>query len=200
MTGRPIWPLFLGIAAGVAIVDQLAKAWLTSFLSPGESIDVIGEYLRLVHGQNNGALFGLFRESALLFGIVSIGVIGLIVTYHARSGRSVYLSVTLGLLLGGAIGNLIDRFRLGYVVDFVDLGIGTLRFYTFNVADMAISLSLLLLILLAIRPSLAGTTPTPPAESASGTEPSDAVTDAGPDPEPPSPTATQRASVQDGDA
>ena len=200
MTGRPIWPLFLGIAAAVAVVDQLAKAWLTSFLSPGESVDVIGDYLRLVHGQNNGALFGLFRDSALLFGIVSIGVIGLIVTYHARSGRSVYLSVTLGLLLGGAIGNLIDRFRLGYVVDFVDMGIGTLRFYTFNVADMAISLSLLLLILLAIKPSLAGTAPAPPAEPGGATEPTDAVTDAGPDPEPPPPTATQRASVQDGDA
>ena len=199
MTGRPIWSLFVGIAAAVAIADQLAKAWLTSFLSPGESVDVIGEYLRLVHGQNNGALFGLFRESALLFGIVSIGVIGLIVTYHARSGRSVYLSVTLGLLLGGAIGNLIDRFRLGYVVDFVDMGIGSIRFYTFNVADMAISLSLLLLILLAIKPSLAGATP-PPAESGGGTEPPDAVTDAGSDPEPPSPSASQRAGVQDGDA
>jgi signal peptidase II len=200
MTGRPIWPLFLGIAAAVAIADQLAKAWLTSFLSPGESIDVIGEYLRLVHGQNNGALFGLFRESAVLFGIVSIGVIGLIVTYHARSGRSVYLSVTLGLLLGGAVGNLIDRFRLGYVVDFVDLGIGTLRFYTFNVADMAISLSLLLLILLAIRPSLAGTAPAPPDATGDGAGPPDAVTDVLPDTEPPSPTSTQRASVQDGDA
>jgi signal peptidase II len=198
MSGRPIWPLFIAIAAAVAIADQLAKAWLTSFLAPGESIDVIGEYLRLVHGQNNGALFGLFRESALLFGIVSIGVIGLIVTYHARSGRSIYLSVTLGLLLGGAIGNLIDRFRLGYVVDFVDLGIGTLRFYTFNVADMAISLSLLLLILLAIKPSLAGNTPAPPAETdaevSGGTAP-----DPAPGQEPP-PTATQRASIQDVDA
>ena len=51
-----------------------------------------------------------------------------------------YLSITLGLLLGGAIGNLIDRIRLGYVVDFVDAGIGDLRWYTFNVADTAISL------------------------------------------------------------
>ena len=65
---------------------------------------------------------------------------------------------------------------------------------------MAISLSLLLLILLAIKPSLAGTTPAPPAEDGDATEASDAVTDAGPDPEPPSPPATQRASVQDGDA
>jgi signal peptidase II len=157
MSGRPIWPLFLGIAAAVVVLDQLSKALLTSQLDPGESVQVIGDYLRLVHGQNNGAIFGLFKDSAWLFGIVSIAVIGLIVAYHARAGRSAYLSVTLGLLLGGAIGNLIDRFRLGYVVDFVDAGIGTTRFYTFNVADAAISLSLLLLILLAIRPSLAGT-------------------------------------------
>ena len=156
MSGRPIWPLFLGLAAAVVVVDQLTKAWLTSTLAPGELVEVVGDFIRLVHGQNNGALFGLFKDSALLFGIVSVGVIALIVGYHARSGRSVYLSVTLGLLLGGAIGNLIDRFRLGYVVDFVDVGIGNLRFYTFNVADSAISLSLLLLILLAIRPSLAG--------------------------------------------
>ena len=158
MSGRPIWPLFLGIAAIVVVLDQLAKAWLTSFLDPGESVQVIGDYLRLVHGQNNGAIFGLFKDSAPLFGIVSLAVIGLIVAYHARSGRSVYLSVTLGLLLGGAIGNLIDRFRLGYVVDFVDIGIGSIRFYTFNVADTAISLSLLLLILVALKPSLAGIT------------------------------------------
>jgi signal peptidase II len=182
MSGRPIWPLFLGLAATVAVLDQLTKAWLTSMLSPGESVQVIGEYVRLVHGQNNGALFGLFRESALLFGIVSVGVIALIVVYHARSGRSAYLSVTLGLLLGGAIGNLIDRFRLGYVVDFVDIGIGTLRFYTFNVADMAISLSLILLVLLAIKPSLAGSQPAPANEA------------------PASPPATPNAHPQDGDA
>ena len=182
MSGRPIWPLFLGLAAAVAVLDQLTKAWLTSMLSPGESIQVIGDYVRLVHGQNNGALFGLFRESALLFGIVSVGVIALIVVYHARSGRSAYLSVTLGLLLGGAIGNLIDRFRLGYVVDFVDIGIGTLRFYTFNVADMAISLSLILLVLLAIKPSLAGNQPASASEA------------------PASPPPTPNAHPQDGDA
>jgi signal peptidase II len=178
MSGRPIWPLFLGLAATVVVLDQLTKAWLTSSLAPGQSVSIVGDYVRLVHGQNNGALFGLFRESALLFGIVSLGVIALIVGYHARSGRSAYLSITLGLLLGGAIGNLIDRFRLGYVVDFVDLGIGRFRWYTFNVADAAISLALVLLVLLAIRPSLAGHPPpdpgpttTPPSTSQSA-EPS----------------------------
>jgi signal peptidase II len=172
MSGRPIWPLFLGLAAVVVVADQLTKAWLTSFLDPGESVSIIGDYLRLVYGQNNGAIFGLFRDSAPLFAVVSLAVIGLIVGYHARAGRSAYMSVALGLLLGGAIGNLIDRFRLGHVVDFVDVGIGSLRFYTFNVADSAISLSLLMLVLLALRPSLAGTPPTPePPEPAPTTSP-----------------------------
>jgi signal peptidase II len=154
MNGRPIWPVFIGIAAVVVIVDQLAKAWIVSSLAPGESMNVVGDYLRLVYGQNNGALFGLFRESAVIFGVASLVVIALIVGYHARSGRSAYMSVALGLLLGGAIGNLIDRLRLGYVVDFVDAGIGTLRFYTFNVADSAISFAILFLIVAALRPSL----------------------------------------------
>ena len=72
--------------------------------------------------------------------------IGLIVGYHAKAGRSLYLSIALGLLLGGALGNLLDRLRLGYVVDFVDIGIGDLRFYTFNLADAAISTAIVMLI------------------------------------------------------
>jgi signal peptidase II len=155
MRGRPIWPLFVGLAAAVVAVDQLVKAWIVGAIEPGERIELVGEYLRLILVQNDGAVFGLFRDNALLFGLLSIVVVGLIVAYHGRSPRSAYLSTTLGLLLGGAIGNLIDRLRLGHVIDFVDAGIGDLRFYTFNVADSAISLSILMLILLAIRPSLA---------------------------------------------
>ena len=153
--GRPIWAAFLGLGATVVVLDQLTKAWLTSFLAPGESVDVIGNLVRLVHGQNNGGLFGLFSGQALPFAVVSLVVVGLIVAYHARSGRNAYLSLTLGLLLGGALGNLIDRVRLGYVVDFVDAGIGDLRWYTFNVADTAISFAILLLLAASIWPSVA---------------------------------------------
>jgi len=155
MNGRPIWPIFLGLAAVIVVADQLTKAWIRATIAPGASISIVGDYLRLVHSQNNGALFGLFRESAILFGLASIIVIGLIVAYHGRSGRSPYMSVALGLLLGGAIGNLIDRLRLGHVVDFVDAGIGNVRWYTFNVADAAISFAIIFLILAALRPSLA---------------------------------------------
>ena len=151
---RRRWPLFVALALTIVVADQVAKAVVTRALDPGESVDVVGDLVRIVFGQNSGALFGLFKDNALMFGIVSLIVVGLIVAYHARSAASLYLTVTLGLLLGGAIGNMIDRLRLGYVVDFVDVGIGPTRFYTFNVADSAISLAILLLFVAAIRPAL----------------------------------------------
>ena len=104
MNNRPIWPIFLGLAALVLVVDQLTKSWIAATLAPGASMSVVGDSLRLINGENNGALFGLFRDNAAIF--------GLIVAYHARAGRSPYLSVALGLLLGGALGNMTDRLRL----------------------------------------------------------------------------------------
>ncbi len=146
--------MFLALAAIVVVADQLTKAAVTSNLAPGQSVSVVGDLVRIVFGQNSGALFGLFKDNALMFGVVSLAVVAVIVAYHARATPSAYLTVTLGLLLGGAIGNMIDRLRLGYVVDFVDAGIGGVRFYTFNVADSAISLAILLLLIAALRPSL----------------------------------------------
>ena len=160
MTGRVArtsghWGVFGGIAAVVVVLDQVTKAWLVANVAQGEVVRVVGDLVRLVYHQNSGALFGLFRDQAIVFGLISIGVIGLIVGYHARSGRSLYLSVALGFLLGGALGNLVDRLRLGYVVDFVDIGIGNLRFYTFNVADSSISTAIVLLVGVALIPGLA---------------------------------------------
>jgi len=148
------WWLFLGLAALVVAVDQTTKSWLVARLAPGESVSVAGDWLRLVHGRNTGGLFGLFGGQAEVLALVSLAVIGLIVVYHARAMPSPFLSVTLGLLLGGAVGNLIDRLRLGYVVDFVDAGVGDLRWYTFNVADAAISFALLGLVAIAVWPEL----------------------------------------------
>ncbi len=149
------WGVLVGIAVVVVVLDQLSKAWLVANLAPGEVMTVLGDSIRLVHHQNSGALFGLFRDQAILFGLISIGVVGLILGYHARSARSLYLSVALGFLLGGAIGNLVDRLRLGFVVDFVDIGIGDLRFYTFNVADSAISTAIVLFLAVALVPGVA---------------------------------------------
>ncbi len=149
---RSRWLAFLALAAGVVVADQLTKTWLRSTIRPGEPpVEVLGEFVRLAHGQNSGGIFGLFGDSALILGLASLVVIGLIVVYQAREGvRSRLLTAALGLLLGGAIGNLIDRLTLGHVTDWVDMGIGTWRWYTFNVADAAISIALLVLVLTAL--------------------------------------------------
>ncbi len=157
--GRPAWLLFIGVAATVLVLDQLSKAWVIANIVPGTAVPVVGDLVRLIHSRNDGALFGLFGTSAPVLAIASIGVLVLIVGYHARSGRSPVLSVALGLLLGGALGNLIDRVRLGYVVDWVDAGLGGVRFWTFNIGDAAISTAILLLLLLAVVPGLAGSAP-----------------------------------------
>ena len=150
------WFVFFGLAGAVLVLDQLTKAWLVSTLAPGEVMQVLGDWIRLIYTQNSGALFGLFRDNAVLFGIVSLAVIALIVVYHRQVGTSLYLSIALGLLLGGALGNMTDRLTRGFVVDFVDIGIGDVRWYTFNVADAAISLSIVMLIGAALFPRLAG--------------------------------------------
>jgi signal peptidase II len=150
---RRRWLAFAGLAVAVVMGDQLTKGWVEATLVRGHPpLEVLGEYVRLVYGQNHGGIFGLFGQSATLLGLASTVVIALIVVYMAREGTRTHwlLSVALGLLVGGAIGNLIDRMRLGYVIDWVDMGIGDLRWYTFNVADAAISVALLLLVVIAI--------------------------------------------------
>jgi signal peptidase II len=156
------WSVFLGIAGTVVILDQLSKAWVDAsfafaspLASPGEPggpTPVVADLLRIAKVANDGGIFGLFGESAPLLGAASVLVIAGIVWYHARSGAQGWPFLTLGLafLLGGAIGNLIDRIRLGYVIDWVDAGIGDLRWYTFNVADAAISIGLVLLFVFAL--------------------------------------------------
>lgn len=155
-TGRPLWAPFVLLVASIVVVDQLTKAWIIATLAPDGVIELVGTNLRLVYTENSGALFGMFSGSVGIFALLSLGVMALIVAFHGRSGRSPYMTLTLGLLLGGAVGNAIDRFRHGFVVDFVDGGIGSLRWYTFNVADACISASIVLLLLMAVRPSLAG--------------------------------------------
>ncbi|MFH1475468.1 MAG: signal peptidase II [Chloroflexota bacterium] len=147
--------VFLGLAASIVIADQVSKAWVVAGFPFGEPVDVLGAWLRIWYVANTGALFGLFRDQAVLFAVLSVAVMALIVWYHGRAvaGSGWLATLGLGLLLGGAVGNFIDRIRLGHVVDFVDMGFPDgWRFYTWNLADAAISTSILLLLLMAVLP------------------------------------------------
>jgi signal peptidase II len=153
--GRPLRLAFAAIAAAVVVADQATKAWLLSVLpNPGDAFSVVGDVVRIVHWRNAGGLFGLLQGQALPFAVLSLGVMVGLVVAHDRGGRWPYMTVALGLLLGGAVGNFIDRVRYGSVVDFVDIGIGQYRWFTFNVADAAISAFILLFAAYALVPRL----------------------------------------------
>ncbi len=141
------WTLFAAIAAAIVVSDQLLKQWIVANYTPNRIYPVVGDWLRIDLIHNAGGLFGLLQGQAPAFAVVTVGAVCLICWLQLRWGwRSWLMTLALGLLLGGAIGNFIDRIRFRYVVDFVDIGIGTWRWYIFNIADMAVTCFFLLLI------------------------------------------------------
>jgi signal peptidase II len=132
--------LFLATTSGVIVLDQwtkqLARTYLYGLDGAGpRSVPLLGEYVRLTYVENRGAAFGLLQDQTTFFILVGVVVIGVIIASYRQIERPGWsLNLCLGLQLGGAIGNLIDRIRFGYVVDFFDLTVWPV----FNVADSAI--------------------------------------------------------------
>ncbi|MCK4548462.1 MAG: signal peptidase II [Candidatus Eisenbacteria sp.] len=137
------------IALGVVALDQAAKILVDVTLSAGATVPLIGNHLQLVYVRNSGAAFGLLRDSGVPFVLVSIAASVLVLLYLLLiSPRRVLGRRALALILGGAVGNMTDRIlRSGEVVDFIDMGITPrLRWPTFNVADIAVTLGVVLLV------------------------------------------------------
>jgi signal peptidase II len=145
--------LLLGVASTLFLLDRISKLALPELLSEGAPREILGSTLQLIRSENRGGLFGLFQGSAPILALLSLGVVALLLLMHEREGESRPSALTLatGLLIGGALGNLLDRITMGYVLDFIDLGIGSLRFWTFNVADMGISFGILIILVAALR-------------------------------------------------
>jgi signal peptidase II len=135
------------IALGVIAVDRGSKM-LVDGMDLAAPHQLIGSLLQIIRGENRGGLFGIVQGSAPLLAVLSIGVIVALVAYHERERMPQVTPLTVGvaLLIGGAIGNLIDRLAFGYVLDFIDIGLGNLRFWTFNIADAGISLGIVILL------------------------------------------------------
>jgi len=135
------------IALGVIAVDRGSKM-LVDGMDLAAPHQLIGTFLQIIRGENRGGLFGIVQGSAPLLAVLSIVVIGALVIYHERERMPQVTPLTVGvaLLIGGAIGNLIDRLAFGYVLDFIDMGVGSLRFWTFNIADAGISLGIVILL------------------------------------------------------
>jgi signal peptidase II len=141
------------VAIAVVLADQLVKAMVRSRLALHESVTVIPGLFDLTRVHNTGAAYGFLNgvdfpfKTALLASVATAALIGLAV-YAATLDRSQLLTrAGLTLVIGGAAGNLIDRVSAGYVLDFVDLYSGGWHFWAFNVADAAISIGVVLMIL-----------------------------------------------------
>lgn len=139
----------LAIAGGVLALDQWTKRLATLHLEGRPALEVFGEYVRLTYALNSGVAFSLGAGSRFPFYLFSIAAALVILWLFAR-GKVPRLSqqIALALILGGALGNLVDRITTGLVVDFVEVGIGRYRWPVFNVADSAVSVGVVLFILL----------------------------------------------------
>ena len=144
-----VWTALGAIA--VVVVDQWTKLRIGAGLGPGSArgrVDLIGEWFALEYAQNRGAAFGLLDDHPLLVTVAAAMILmGVIVYAIGHRHVSAWLWTGIGLVVGGAVGNLIDRLRLGYVVDFVAVG----PWPNFNVADSAISVGVACLAIDAIR-------------------------------------------------
>ena len=135
------------IALALIAADRGSKM-LVDGADLGMPQQLIGSFVQIIRGENRGGLFGIVQGSAPLLAALSIGVILALVIFHERERLPQVTPVTVGvgLLIGGAIGNLIDRLAFGYVLDFIDVGVGSLRFWTFNIADAGISFGIVILL------------------------------------------------------
>ena len=145
---RPTSPLALGIVIAVVAIDQLAKAAATAWLPVQQPVEVIPGLLTLYRVANTGIAFSLFSGSGLLLTIVTAVIAVGIGVYWLRAADGGRLTaIAYAFILGGAIGNLIDRLRLGSVVDFLLLHLGPRPLFVFNPADAALTIGPVLLIL-----------------------------------------------------
>ena len=134
-------------AAVVLAADQATKALVVASIGLGQQVRVIGDLVMLWHVRNEGAAFSLFQGGQLLFYAVTALALAMLVYFsRALRGRGALLHVVLGLILGGTLGNLADRVRLGYVTDFISVGIGDLRWPTWNVADASLVVGIVALV------------------------------------------------------
>ena len=144
-TGRNLgWrAAYLAAAAAVYFADQMSKAWAVRRLRFGEVVKAVGDTVRFGYAENPGIAFGHLQEGGqfgrwMLAALASLAIVGLLAYLFRTRRTDDRVLGAIALLLAGVAGNLTDRIRLGYVVDFIEVFIGSYQWPTFNVADAAI--------------------------------------------------------------
>jgi signal peptidase II len=131
------------IVTAVIVLDQITKYLVNTYVSPFDPIEIL-PFLHIVNVHNTGAAFGMFKNlgGGIFIGVSVIAIIVIIVFLI----KDTYNQFGLTLLLGGAIGNLIDRIRFGKVVDFIDISVGELSWPAFNVADSCLTVGIIIIL------------------------------------------------------
>jgi signal peptidase II len=153
------WVIILSVMIAMVIFDQVTKQYFESVLSNGRVIEVIGDTIRFKYTTNKGIAFGInIIDNRLLFSIFSVSAAIFIFFYLiSLDVQSKIMFVAIGLIMGGAIGNIIDRILFGEVIDFIDCDIPDIsflamdRFPTFNIADSAVSVGLGIILLFGFK-------------------------------------------------
>ena len=145
------YSVYLSLAVVVILLDQLSKHWILQNLNLHQSLPVLSVF-SIVHARNYGAAFGFLNNAGgwqtIFFAVIALGVSVVLTLWLKRiAATERQLSLALALILGGAIGNLIDRLQFNYVVDFLLVHYNGWQFPAFNVADSAISIGAVLLLM-----------------------------------------------------
>jgi len=145
--------MLIGIVFAASIIlDQLTKLWSVAVLKDGGSVKIIGDFLRFTYAENRGAAFSILQNQRWFFIIVTIIMLLVLAYIYFKTKNITNLSrFSIAMIAGGAIGNFIDRFRFGYVVDFIDVRFGSFyNFPIFNIADSFVVCGTILMIFLIL--------------------------------------------------
>ncbi|MFQ5864438.1 MAG: signal peptidase II [bacterium] len=135
----------------VIVFDQVTKLSVKYFFEKGKPHEIIGDFVRLTYIENPGMAFGIQVGGQLFFTVFATVASVIIFIYIVRARNEKFASrFALALILGGAIGNLIDRFLYGKVIDFIDIGINNTRWPIFNVADSSVTIGMIILVTLVL--------------------------------------------------
>lgn len=140
---RAAWGRAAALAVGVIIADQVSKALVRNSLAPGAQHRVITGVLYIVHATNSGVAFSIFSGGTVAVVMIALVVLAVLLAFFATHATQRLLWLPTGLIAGGALGNLIDRLRVGAVTDFIKLP----DWPAFNIADSAITIGVVVLIL-----------------------------------------------------
>jgi signal peptidase II len=142
---RSLLPLAV-LAAVVVALDRWTKHWASARLPFSQPIRVVGDYLRLTYTRNSGVAFGIGQGTGFPYYVFSlIAIVAIVWMFlRGREGHDPVRRLSLALILGGAVGNLVDRVTSGEVVDFIEVGIPQWHWPVFNVADSAVTVGVLL--------------------------------------------------------